>query len=231
MYKEIGITNKLIELSEKAENDLEEIFKNIKRIEEFNSIKVLKAMQKYRLSEMHFGQTTGYGYNDIGRDIIEKIYADIFKAEDSLVRTQFISGTHALSVALFSILRPNDTMLSINGKPYDTLDEVIGIKENASSLKSYGVNYEEIELKEGKFDKDKIMERVKKGNIKLICIQRSSGYANRKSFLIEEIAEIIKLIKDIDKNIIVMVDNCYGEFVQEKEPIEVGADIAVRFFN
>lgn len=231
MYKEIGITNKLIELSEKAENDLEEIFKNIKRIEEFNSIKVLKAMQKYRLSEMHFGQTTGYGYNDVGRDIIEKIYADIFKAEDSLVRTQFISGTHALSVALFSILRPNDTMLSINGKPYDTLDEVIGIKENASSLKSYGVNYEEIELKEGKFDKDKIMKRVKKGNIKLICIQRSSGYANRKSFLIEEIEEIIKLIKDIDKNIIVMVDNCYGEFVQEKEPIEVGADIAVRFFN
>ena len=231
MYKEIGIKNKLIELAEKAENDLEEIFKNIKRIEEFNSIKVLKAMQKYRLSEMHFGQTTGYGYNDIGRDIIEKIYADIFKAEDSLVRTQFISGTHALSVALFSILRPNDTMLSINGKPYDTLDEVIGIKENGSSLKSYGVNYEEIELKEGKFDKDKIMERVKKGNIKLICIQRSSGYANRKSFLIEEIAEIIKLIKDIDKNIIVMVDNCYGEFVQEKEPIEVGADIAVRFFN
>lgn len=231
MYKEIGITNKLIELSEKAENDLEEIFKNIKRIEEFNSIKVLKAMQKYRLSEMHFGQTTGYGYNDVGRDIIEKIYADIFKAEDSLVRTQFISGTHALSVALFSILRPNDTMLSINGKPYDTLDEVIGIKENSSSLKSYGVNYEEIELKEGKFDKDKIMERVKKGNIKLICIQRSSGYANRKSFLIEEIEEIIKLIKDIDKNIIVMVDNCYGEFVQEKEPIEVGADIAVRFFN
>lgn len=188
---------------------------------------MLSAFQKYNLSEMHFNGTTGYGYGDIGRDTIESIFADIFKAEDSLVRTQFISGTHAISTLLFGILRPNDTLISISGKPYDTLDEVIGIVENKSSLQSYGVKYEQIELVNDDFDYKAIEERVKKGNIKLIEIQRSRGYSTRKTIDLEKVEKVIKLIKDIDKNIIVMIDNCYCEFVTKKEPIEVGADVVV----
>ena len=181
MYKEFGIKEEVINLSKQIERDIEPIFKNIDSIAEYNSLKVLKAFQKYNLSEMHFNGTTGYGYGDIGRDTIEKIYSDIFKAEDSLVRTQFISGTHALSTALFAMLRPGDTLISICGKPYDTLDEVIGIEENNSSLKSYGVKYEQIELINDDFDYKKIEERLKKGNVKLIEIQRSKGYSTRKS--------------------------------------------------
>lgn len=188
---------------------------------------MLSAFQKYNLSEMHFNGTTGYGYGDIGRDTIESIFADIFKAEDSLVRTQFISGTHAISTLLFGILRPNDTLISISGKPYDTLDEVIGIVENKSSLQSYGVKYEQIELVNDDFDYKAIEERVKKGNIKLIEIQRSRGYSTRKTIDLEKVEKVIKLIKDIDRNIIVMIDNCYCEFVTKKEPIEVGADVVV----
>ena len=188
---------------------------------------MLSAFQKYNLSEMHFNGTTGYGYGDIGRDTIESIFADIFKAEDSLVRTQFISGTHAISTLLFGILRPNDTLISISGKPYDTLDEVIGIVENKSSLQSYGVKYEQIELVNDDFDYKAIEERVKKENIKLIEIQRSRGYSTRKTIDLEKVEKVIKLIKDIDRNIIVMIDNCYCEFVTKKEPIEVGADVVV----
>ena len=188
---------------------------------------MLSAFQKYNLSEMHFNGTTGYGYGDIGRDTIESIFADIFKAEDSLVRTQFISGTHAISTLLFGILRPNDTLISISGKPYDTLDEVIGIVENKSSLQSYGVKYEQIELVNDDFGYKAIEERVKKGNIKLIEIQRSRGYSTRKTIDLEKVEKVIKLIKDIDRNIIVMIDNCYCEFVTKKEPIEVGADVVV----
>lgn len=227
MYKEFGIKEDVIELSKKIEKDLDPIFKEVEEIEEYNSLKVLSAFQKYNLSEMHFNGTTGYGYGDIGRDTIESIFADIFKAEDSLVRTQFISGTHAISTLLFGILRPNDTLISISGKPYDTLDEVIGIVENKSSLQSYGVKYEQIELVNDDFDYKAIEERVKKGNIKLIEIQRSRGYSTRKTIDLEKVEKVIKLIKDIDKNISVMIDNCYCEFVTKKEPIEVGADVVV----
>ena len=227
MYKEFGIKEDVIELSKKIEKDLDPIFKEVEEIEEYNSLKVLSAFQKYNLSEMHFNGTTGYGYGDIGRDTIESIFADIFKAEDSLVRTQFISGTHAISTLLFGILRPNDTLISISGKPYDTLDEVIGIVENKSSLQSYGVKYEQIELVNDDFGYKAIEERVKKGNIKLIEIQRSRGYSTRKTIDLEKVEKVIKLIKDIDRNIIVMIDNCYCEFVTKKEPIEVGADVVV----
>lgn len=227
MYKEFGIKEDVIELSKKIEKDLDPIFKEVEEIEEYNSLKVLSAFQKYNLSEMHFNGTTGYGYGDIGRDTIESIFADIFKAEDSLVRTQFISGTHAISTLLFGILRPNDTLISISGKPYDTLDEVIGIVENKSSLQSYGVKYEQIELVNDDFDYKAIEERVKKENIKLIEIQRSRGYSTRKTIDLEKVEKVIKLIKDIDRNIIVMMDNCYCEFVTKKEPIEVGADVVV----
>lgn len=227
MYKEFGIKEDVIELSKKIEKDLDPIFKEVEEIEECNSLKVLSAFQKYNLSEMHFNGTTGYGYGDIGRDTIESIFADIFKAEDSLVRTQFISGTHAISTLLFGILRPNDTLISISGKPYDTLDEVIGIVENKSSLQSYGVKYEQVELVNDDFDYKAIEERVKKGNIKLIEIQRSRGYSTRKTIDLEKVEKVIKLIKDIDRNIIVMIDNCYCEFVTKKEPIEVGADVVV----
>ncbi len=227
MYKEFGIKEDIIELSKKVEKDLLSIFKEVEEVEEYNSLKVLSAFQKYNLSEMHFNGTTGYGYGDIGRDTIENIYAEIFKAEDSLVRTQFISGTHAISTLLFGILRPNDTLISISGKPYDTLDEVIGIVENKSSLQSYGVKYEQIELINDDFDYKVIEERVKKGNIKLIEIQRSRGYSTRKTIDLEKVEKVIKLIKAIDKNVIVMIDNCYCEFVTKKEPIEVGADVVV----
>ena len=185
------------------------------------------AFQKNKLSEMHFGTTTGYGYGDIGRDTIEKIFAEVLGAEDSVVRNQFISGTHALTVALFSMLRPGDTMLSINGKPYDTLDEVIGIAENKSSLKSYGVKYEQIDLIGDDFDTEKIVERVKKGNIKLICMQRSRGYAIRKSLSLESIKNIIQEIRKVNTDAIIMVDNCYGEFVDTIEPVALGADLMV----
>ena len=227
MYKEFGIKEEIIKLSKEIENDLKPIFHKIEKIAELNSLKVLMSFQKYNLSEMHFNGTTGYGYGDIGRDTIEKIFADIFKAEDSLVRTQFISGTHAISTALFGILRPGDTLISISGKPYDTLDEVIGIEENNSSLISYGINYEQIDLVDNDFDYKAIEERLKKSNVKLVEIQRSRGYSLRKTIDLEKVDKVIKLIKKISKDTIVMIDNCYCEFVGKKEPTEVGADIVV----
>lgn len=227
MYEEFGIKQNVIDLSKKVEEDLRPIFNETERIAEYNSLKVLMAFQKYNLSEMHFNGTTGYGYGDIGRDTIEKIFADIFKAEDSLVRTQFISGTHAISTALFGILRPGDTLISISGKPYDTLDEVIGIEENSSSLISHGVKYEQIELVDDDFDYEKIEQRLKESKVKLIEIQRSRGYSLRKTIDLEKVEKVIKLIKNISKDTVVMIDNCYCEFVGEKEPTEVGADIVV----
>ncbi len=227
MYKEFGLKEEIIELSKKVENELRPIFDETEEIEEFNSLKVLRAFQKYNLSEMHFNGTTGYGYGDIGRDTIEKIFADIFKAEDSLVRTQLISGTHALSTALFGVLRPGDTLLSISGKPYDTLDEVIGIVENKSSLISYGVKYEQIDLVNDDFDYEKIEEVLKESKVKLIEIQRSRGYSTRKTIDLEQLEKVIKLIKNVSPDIVVMIDNCYCEFVDKKEPTEVGADLVV----
>ena len=227
MYKELGISEKIEKLSNEAEEEIKEQFKKIEEINTYNSLKVLKAFKDNNISEMHFNSTTGYGYGDIGRDTIEKVYAQIFKTEDALVRNQFISGTHALTVALFGMLRPKDKMLSITGMPYDTLCTVIGIEENKSSLKSFGIDFEQIDLKNNDFDKEKIIERVSKNDIKLIEIQRSRGYSTRDSLSIEKIEKIIKEIRKVNKEVIIMVDNCYGEFVDTKEPTEVGADIMV----
>ena len=227
MYKEFGIPQQIIDLSEEVEKEIKEEFEKIDKIKEKNSLKVLMACQKYNLSDMHFGTTTGYGYGDIGRDTIEKIFAEVLGAEDSLVRNQFISGTHALTVALFAMLRPGDTMLSINGKPYDTLDEVIGLVENKSSLKSYGVKYEQIDLIGNEFDTSKIVERAKQGNIKLICMQRSRGYSLRNSLSLENIKNIVREIRNVNKEAIIMMDNCYGEFVDTVEPLKMGVDLMV----
>lgn len=214
-------------LIEQTDNDIKEIIKKIDNLCLKNSQKVLEAFIENRVDYHHFNQTDGYGYNDDGRDVIEKIYATIFKAEDALVRTQIISGTHALTVTLFGLLRPNDTLLSITGTPYDTLHEVIGIKENKSSLKSFGIKYEEIDLIDNDFDYKKIEKTLKEKTIKVIEIQRSKGYSTRKSITIEKLEKVIKFIKNIDEKVIIMIDNCYCELVNEKEPIEVGADIAV----
>ncbi len=212
---------------ENIEQNLTEQFQKISEICLFNSNKVLTAFRKNKVSETDFNQTTGYGYNDLGRETIEKIYSEIFKSEDALVRNQFISGSHALSTTLFALLRPNDTLLSITGKPYDTLDEVIGIKENKSSLKSYNINYKQIDLINNDFNINEIQKTLKTSKIKVILIQRSKGYSTRKSISIAKLEEIIKEIRKIDKEVIIMIDNCYCEFVAKKEPIEVGADIAV----
>jgi len=217
--------NNLIELMNESEKIIKPELDKIDDIVFYNSKKVLDAFQKECVSEYHFNSTTGYGYNDIGRDTIEKVYSDIFKSEDALVRGQFISGTHALTVSLFGILRPNDIMLSISGTPYDTLYEVIGIKENKSSLKSFGVKYEEIDLKDNDFDYEKILDRVKSNDVKMIYIQRSKGYSTRKSISIEKLEKVISEIRKVNTSAIIMVDNCYCEFVTTKEPIEVGADI------
>lgn len=221
------INSEILDLISLREKEIEAELKKIDNIVFNNSMKVINAFQKENISEFHFNSTTGYGYNDLGRDAIERVYANIFKSEDALVRGQFISGTHALCVTLFGLLRPNDIMLSISGMPYDTLHEVIGIKENASSLLSFGVKYEEIALKNNEFDYDKIIERVKLNDLKMIYIQRSKGYSTRKSISIDALEKLIKEIRKVNKEAIIMVDNCYCEFVTTKEPIEVGADICV----
>lgn len=210
-----------------SEKELVKEFENIDKIEYLNSKKVLNALWKNKVSEQVFNSTTGYGYDDLGRDVIEKVFAEVLDSEDALVRNQFISGSHALTVCLFALLRPNDLLLSITGTPYDTLHEVIGIKENASSLKSFGVKYDEISLKNNDFDYDKIAEYIKNNQVKVIEIQRSKGYSTRKSLTIDKLEKVIKFIKDIDKNIIIMVDNCYCEFVEDKTPTGVGADVMV----
>ena len=209
------------------EEKLEPVLKNIDEICCQNSQKVLEAFWQENIGEQHFNATTGYGYGDLGRDALERVYARIFKAEDALVRNQFISGTHALSTAFFALLRPNDTLLSITGKPYDTLDSVIGLNDNPSSLKSFGINYEQIDLIDNDFDYEKIEKRVKEGNIKVIEIQRSKGYSLRKSITISKLKKVIELIKSINSQIIIMIDNCYCEFVSTVEPTQVGADICV----
>ena len=216
-----------IEDVKKAEFVLKDVFSKIDDICFYNSRKVINAFWKNSVNEACFNSTTGYGYGDYGRDIIEKVYADVFKCEKALVRNQFISGTHAISTALFALLRPGDTLLSITGKPYDTLDSIIGFNDNKSSLKSFNVKYEQIDLLNNDFDYNKIEEYLKNNKIKVIEIQRSIGYSTRKSISIEKLEKVIKLIKNIDKDIIVMVDNCYCEFVSIKEPTEVGADICV----
>ncbi len=227
MYNLFGISDEARKIVLDEESKIKKQFEEIDNMCDINSLKVLKAFNDNKISEAHFNSTTGYGYDDIGRDKIEDVFASILGAESALVRSQFISGSHALCVALFSYLRPNDIMLSITGTPYDTLHEVIGIKENFSSLKAFNVKYHEIDLKDNDFDYDKIEEFIKNNKVKLIEIQRSKGYSTRKSVLIEKVEKVIKLIRKIDKDIIIMVDNCYCEFVEDKTSLEVGADIIV----
>lgn len=223
------INKKVKEIIIKAENELKEQFSIIDDICEYNSDKVLSAFQNNQVSEIHFNETTGYGYGDLGREVIEKIYADIFHTEDALVRGQFISASHALTVTLFGLLRPNDIMLSISGKPYDTLDSVIGLTENNSSLKSFGIKYEQIDLIDNDFDYERIQERLSntKSKIKLIEIQRSRGYSLRESISLEKIEKVIKAIRKVDSSVIIMIDNCYGELTNKIEPSDLGADILV----
>lgn len=217
----------IIKLVNECENELQESFKEIDFNAYYYSEKVLNAMQKSGLTEACFNETTGYGYNDLGRDVIESIYKEIFNSEDAIVRNQFVSGSHALSITLFALLRPGDLLLSITGEPYDTLHEVIGIKENESSLKSFGINYDQIDLVYNDFDYDKIKEYLSKTQVKVIEIQRSKGYSTRESLTIDKLDRVIKLIKEIDSSVLVMIDNCYCEFVERVNPIEVGADIVV----
>ena len=221
------VKNEVIELVNQAEKEVKEEFAKVDKICEINTLKVLQAFQDNDLSEIHFNQTTGYGYDDIGRETIEKIYSQIFGTEDSLVRGQFISASHALNVTLFALLRPGDVLLSIAGKPYDTLDEVIGIRENPSSLKSFGINYEQIDLVNDDFDYEQIENKLSKENIKVVEIQRSRGYSTRKSITLDKIEKVIKTIRNVNKDVIVMIDNCYGEFTNEVEPSNLGADILV----
>ena len=217
----------LQEITKEIEEKISGEIKKIDKICEQNSLKVLNAFRKNKISDVHFNSTSGYGYGDIGREAIEKVLSDILGAEDTLCRTQIVSGTHGLTVALFGILRPGDNVVSINGKPYDTLDKVIGISENKSSLKAHGINYEQIDLLGNEFDLEKIKERAKKGNVKLFIVQRSRGYSLRKSLYVSQIKEAIDTIKSVNKEAYVMVDNCYGEFVETEEPIAIGADIIV----
>ena len=227
MFKDLGISMDVINLIQESENECKEEFTKIDKRCEANSLKVLWAFQKNEITESCFNETTGYGYNDLGRDKIEKVFADCLGAEDCLVRSQFISGSHALNVCFFALLRPGDILLSIAGKPYDTLDEVIGIKDNPSSLKSFGVKYDQIDLVDDDFDYDKIEKYLKEHKVKVIEIQRSKGYSTRKTIDIQKIKKIINFIKNIDKDVIIMIDNCYCEFVWEVEPTEYGADIMV----
>ena len=212
---------------ELIEEKLKDEFKKIEKQEETNSKKVLNAFREEKVSETDFNSTTGYGYNDDGRDKLERVFSRVLGSEDALVRSQFISGSHALTVTLFALLRPGDTLLSISSKPYDTLDEVIGIRDNKSSLKSFNINYKQVDLIDNDFDYEKIKEVITSEKIKVIEIQRSKGYSTRASLNIEKISKVIKFIKDINKDIIIMVDNCYCELVEDKTPCEVGADIIV----
>lgn len=228
MYYNYDIDEKLVKLSEKVEKELTPIFKNFENISLINSSKVLKAFQNNWLSSTDFAEVTGYGFSDTGREKLEKIYAEIYHAEDALVRAQIMSGTHALSLAFFGLLKHGDTLISISGEPYDSLRTIIGTSGNSrNTLIANGINYEQIELINNEFDEKSITERLSKSFVKLVEIQRSRGYSQRKSITIKQIENICKVIKKVSPNTIIMVDNCYGDFVEEKEPIEVGADIIV----
>ena len=221
------IMDKVLDLVNSFEKENGNLFKDLDEISFINSKKVLKAFKDNNVNESDFVGTNGYGYDDAGRDKIEAVFAEVLGGEDALVRPQLISGTHALTVCFFGLLRPGDMLLSINGKPYDTLDEVIGIRENPSSLKAFKVNYNQIDLVNNDFDYDKIRDYLSKNKVKVIEIQRSVGYANRDTISIEKVERVCNLIKSVSPDTIIMVDNCYCEFVSTKEPIEVGADIMV----
>ena len=218
---------KLDDLVKNADTDLRGVFDKLDRDCYINSKRVLDSFIKNGVSEVHFNSTTGYGYNDIGRDVVEKVFADVLGGEDAIVRNQFISGTHALCVTLFGLLRSDDELLYITGTPYDTLHEVIGIKENASSLKSYNIKYNEIDLLDNDFDYDKIRDYLKNNKVKVVAIQRSKGYSTRRSISIDKVKRVVNLIKEVSSDSIIMVDNCYCEMVGTVTPLEVGADIIV----
>ena len=224
--QEMGVNRTIIDMAKQAESELHPAFKRAEDIAEYNQLKVLSAMQKNKLSEAHFAVSTGYGYHDLGRDTLERIYADVFKAESALVRPQLISGTHALTVALFGNLRHGDEMLSAVGRPYDTLARVIGIRPARGSLAEHGVAYRQADLDNGVINYDNIYKSVGK-KTKLALIQRSKGYSWRRSLTNEEIKSVINIIKGIRSDIICLVDNCYGEFADVCEPVEMGADLAV----
>jgi cystathionine beta-lyase family protein involved in aluminum resistance len=227
MYKNLGISEKVLDYSENIIDSLKERFSAIDETAEYNQMKVIAAMQKNKVAEMHLSGTSGYGYNDDGRDTLEQVYADIFKTEAALVRPQIICGTHALNIALSANLRPGDELLSPVGKPYDTMDEIIGIRPSRGSLAEYGVTYAQVDLlPDGGFDYDGIKKTINE-RTKLVTIQRSKGYASRPTLSVERIGELISFIKSIKPDCICMVDNCYGEFVQRIEPSEVGADMVV----
>ncbi len=227
MYEETGISGKVYDYCEEVLGSLKDRFERIDRIAEFNQLKVLNAFRKNRVSAEHFAATSGYGYNDAGRDTLERVYADAFGSEDALVRSQLTCGTHALCVALFSAVRPGDEILSPVGKPYDTLEEVIGIRPSAGSLAEYGVTYRQVELKpDGSFDYPAIKAAINE-RTRLIEIQRSKGYDSRPTFSVDQIGELISFIKSVKPDVVCMVDNCYGEFVETREPSQVGADMVV----
>ncbi|MCR4641538.1 MAG: methionine gamma-lyase family protein [Lachnospiraceae bacterium] len=231
-YKNMGLDPEVIELGERVRKDIAERFAAIDEIAELNQLKVLRAMQEHKVSEACLLGTSGYGYNDLGRDTLEAVYAEIFKTEDALVRPQITCGTHALAIALMGNLRPGDELLSPVGKPYDTLEEVIGIRDEgdghqSGSLKEYGVSYRQVELlKDGSFDYPAIKEAVNE-RTRVVTIQRSKGYQTRPSFSVEQIGQLIRFLRGIKEDLCIMVDNCYGEFVQTREPSEVGADMVV----
>ncbi len=227
IYKSMGISDELFAFGESVLLDLEERFKQIDKNAEYNQMKVISAMQKNRVDAACFAESTGYGYDDVGRDTLERVYADCFNTEDALVRPQITCGTHALSLALSANLRPGDELLSPAGKPYDTLEGVIGIRSSPGSLAEYGVSYRQVDLlPDDSFDFDKIREAINE-KTKLVTIQRSKGYQTRETFSVEKIAELIKFVKEIKPDVICMVDNCYGEFVETVEPSDFGADMIV----
>ncbi|MFV0239274.1 MAG: aminotransferase class I/II-fold pyridoxal phosphate-dependent enzyme [Lacrimispora sphenoides] len=227
MYESLGISRQVMDFGKEIEEALKERFKEIDETAEYNQMKVIKAMQHNRVSDIHFAATTGYGYNDLGRDTLEAVYASVFHTESALVRPNLISGTHALTVALSGNLRPGDELLSPVGKPYDTLEEVIGIRDSAGSLKEYGVVYRQVDLlDDGTFDYESIGKAVNE-KTKLVTIQRSKGYDTRPTFSVSQIGELISFVKKIKPDVICMVDNCYGEFVERIEPSDVGADMVV----
>ena len=227
MYREMGIRNSVVNLGKEIEATLKERFDTIDEIAEYNQLKVVHAMQKNHVSAACFEYASGYGYDDLGRDKLEKVYADVFHTESALVRPQITCGTHALALALSANLRPGDELVSVAGKPYDTLEEVIGIRPSKGSLAEYGVSYSQVDLLEdGSFDFEHIKEAINE-RTKLVTIQRSKGYATRPTLSVARIGELISYIKGIKPNVICMVDNCYGEFVEEQEPLEVGADMIV----
>lgn len=227
MYKELGIDDKVYAFGDEIARSLKKRFDEIDETVEYNQLKVIAAMQKNKVSDVHFAATSGYGYNDLGRDTLEEVYASVFHAESALVRPQLTCGTHALNVALSANLRPGDELLSPVGKPYDTLEEVIGIRESRGSLKEYGITYKQVDLLEdGAFDYENI-EKAINDRTKLVTIQRSKGYQTRPTLSVERIGELIAFVKKIKPDVICMIDNCYGEFVERLEPTDVGADMAV----